>query len=378
VGFISLANIVLYLSSRINLLLTTNLIYLISSPRSIMTAPQIDDMKGRIVSLQEKHKDRLDVLLEYNDKFFNVILSAQIPAGLDGSGSIARQYLQRLSDCVWDGDPADFPPELDDKYMTIVEEIEDLVRSLCQPLFKELAAEEQCRTTDLHTYMNPDIFQFRLVALNGDRTLISYPDAAPLRFHPAVPDSTPINTSLPRFSSSSIEVLDKLGRDWVLKVSTHGQVMCCKITSEAIHQSMCQELKALQQVFEARLNPPPRVSCLKGIVEAEDGDIVGILTDYVEAAFPSLADALSGPVIIEPSRKVKWITQIEDTLKQLHSLGVIWGDAKTANILIDMNDDVWIIDFGGGQTMGWVDHELVGTVEGDMQALTKIKDALQV
>ena len=55
---------------------------------------------------------------------------------------------------------------------------------------------------------------------------------------------------------------------------------------------------------------------------------------------------------------------------------MIWGDAKTSNILIDEKDDAWIVDFGGGQTLGWVDYELVGSKDGDLQALKKILEAL--
>jgi hypothetical protein len=51
---------------------------------------------------------------------------------------------------------------------------------------------------------------------------------------------------------------------------------------------------------------------------------------------------------------------------------VVWGDAKTANILIDKHSNAWITDFGGGLTRGCRDDELVETKEGDLQALEKI------
>lgn len=37
-----------------------------------------------------------------------------------------------------------------------------------------------------------------------------------------------------------------------------------------------------------------------------------------------------------------------ETIEKLHKVGVVWGDAKADNILIDKNDDAWEIDFGGG------------------------------
>ena len=132
----------------------------------------------------------------------------------------------------------------------------------------------------------------------------------------------------------------------------------------------------MQQILDAGLTPLPRVPCRKGVVESKEGDVVGILMEYINKTLPNLADALSKDDVIEKSRRAKWATQIEDTLKQLHAIGVVLGDAKTSNILIDENDDAWIVDFGGGQTLGWVDYELVGSKEGDLQALKKILEAL--
>jgi len=50
----------------------------------------------------------------------------------------------------------------------------------------------------------------------------------------------------------------------------------------------------------------------------------------------------------------------------------VWGDAKPENVLIDGSDDVWIIDFGGGYTQGFVEKEKAGTAEGDLQGLDNI------
>ena len=45
----------------------------------------------------------------------------------------------------------------------------------------------------------------------------------------------------------------------------------------------------------------------------------------------------------------------------------------TANVLVDkVTDDIWIVDFGGGNTWGWIDRELHGSKAGDLQALDRI------
>ena len=53
------------------------------------------------------------------------------------------------------------------------------------------------------------------------------------------------------------------------------------------------------------------------------------------------------------------------------------GDAKAGNILFDIDDNVWIIDFGGGYTRGWVEKNRMETIEGDEEALSKIKQLLR-
>jgi hypothetical protein len=45
---------------------------------------------------------------------------------------------------------------------------------------------------------------------------------------------------------------------------------------------------------------------------------------------------------------------------------LIWEDEKPNNVLIDVHDDAYLVDSGGGYTKGWVDKELMNTQEGDL------------
>lgn len=60
---------------------------------------------------------------------------------------------------------------------------------------------------------------------------------------------------------------------------------------------------------------------------------------------------------------------IPHTLKQLHSHGLIWGDAKAANVLIDVKEDACLVDFGGRYTEGWVEQGKPNSSEGDLHGL---------
>lgn len=34
--------------------------------------------------------------------------------------------------------------------------------------------------------------------------------------------------------------------------------------------------------------------------------------------------------------------------KKLHEFGIIWGDGKPSNVIVDQSGDAWLIDFAGG------------------------------
>ncbi|PYI35266.1 hypothetical protein BP00DRAFT_492466 [Aspergillus indologenus CBS 114.80] len=69
----------------------------------------------------------------------------------------------------------------------------------------------------------------------------------------------------------------------------------------------------------------------------------------------------------------KWFHQIRETVVALHKHGCHWGDAKPSNVVIDdANRDVWLIDFGGGWTTGFVSAELCDTDAGDLEGLAAI------
>lgn len=135
-----------------------------------------------------------------------------------------------------------------------------------------------------------------------------------------------------------------------------------------------KELMALRKIAEAPLPQPPeaRVCRLHGVVQTEKG-IAGMLFSWIDKK-TVLSQALAEMSPAELRRR--WASQVRATVEWLHECGIIWGDVKAENVLIDKEDNAWVIDFGGSYTIGWVDEEKAGTLEGDMQGFEKIMEIL--
>ena len=130
-----------------------------------------------------------------------------------------------------------------------------------------------------------------------------------------------------------------------------------------------------QVMIQSSHEKPIRAPHLLGYVQHADADcVVGFLRQWLPGNRLRDIDVSS----TAPERRRKWASQIWETINRLHAVGVIWGDGKASNVVIDEQDDAWLIDFGGGFTKGWVDEDLADTIEGDEQAVRSIMDFLNI
>lgn len=139
---------------------------------------------------------------------------------------------------------------------------------------------------------------------------------------------------------------------------------------------MTRELAVHQKVHDAKSGPDVRVSRLQGIVYLQDEDAtLGLLLSFIDHEDGM---TLQSALYDDPPRHLRkrWAEQVSHTVEELHRAGAVWGDAKSDNVLIDKNNDAWVIDFEGGYTEGWVDEDMAGTKEGDLQGLGKILDSI--
>ncbi|KAH6638656.1 hypothetical protein BKA67DRAFT_542758 [Truncatella angustata] len=67
-------------------------------------------------------------------------------------------------------------------------------------------------------------------------------------------------------------------------------------------------------------------------------------------------------VPIDPTKLTPVLKQtlstMPKTVNQLHETEVIWGNGKASNVVIDQEDDAWLIDLGGGSTERWAEKKL--------------------
>lgn len=144
-----------------------------------------------------------------------------------------------------------------------------------------------------------------------------------------------------------------------------------------VRDSHCfdRELGILQKLVSLGLNKRLRVPTLCGVVAYSDEQdvICGILLEPIGSKGWLGTTESEG---FSNEQRVKWMAQIGEVVKQLHAHGIIWGDVRPENVLIDKTDNAWVTGFGASESPRFVDGGMIGTVEGDMQGLAKMRDYL--
>ncbi|EGX50424.1 hypothetical protein AOL_s00076g188 [Orbilia oligospora ATCC 24927] len=229
----------------------------------------------------------------------------------------------------------------------------------------------------LHSIIYPETFYLTFRTVDGNPTVTQV--AAPERLLNFCSEFQ-IDDSLPRYSSEDIIVSKALiEHGKVTKVVINGQDMLCKAEENGIETtSLLREISSLQTIRNAN-SGCIRVPKLLGYVKHPfDGSIIGFLREWIPSS--SFGQSLKDIKVDEAPRELreKWAVQIRQSLHELHRIGVFWGDGKPSNIIIDDNNDLWLIDFGDGWTNGWTEEMSVGTLASDRQALEKILKYLEV
>ncbi|KAI1029410.1 hypothetical protein LB504_010697 [Fusarium proliferatum] len=277
----------------------------------------------------------------------------------------------------------------DDEYEELVDEVLAVILDAGRPLFHHLISsqDEQALSKSLHHYLFPPSFHFRLEApVPTSSVSLKTIDSSEAYttiginsvFDQCIDEDLELNPDIPRLTPGDISVTEVfehgagavtaaarvLGRDMFCK--SRGRVGGLFGTSEA------RELKCLGEMLKVFPPKAIKVPQLLGYIHHKDTQqILGFLRQWVPGR--SLSDVVAAATA---EKRQKWACQIRQSIELLHQNGLVWGDAKPSNIIIDEQDNAWLIDFGGGYTRGWIDKELAETRQGDEQALEKITELL--
>lgn len=136
-----------------------------------------------------------------------------------------------------------------------------------------------------------------------------------------------------------------------------------------------RELRLMKQIENLGLHHQFNVPLVKALIGHENSrtDIVGFAMTEIESPTP-LTHLLDED--IAQSQREKWAREADRIKTILHDHKIIWGDAKADNFMVDAHNELWIIDFGGSYTEGWIDPELAETEQGDIMGVEKIVNAL--
>ncbi|KAF5656303.1 hypothetical protein FCIRC_13734 [Fusarium circinatum] len=256
----------------------------------------------------------------------------------------------------------------DDEYEELVDEVLIPILDTGRPLFRQLIPSRDERVQDnqsLYHLLFPPVLYFRLEAptpttsvslISIDSSEASTTLTIDPAFDHSIDQDLQLNPDIPRFTPEDISVAEVFVRGAftiTAAVEVQGQDMFCKSHVRA---------GGLFGTSEAR-----ELNCLNEMVK----HILGFLRQWVSGR--RLSDAIAAATA---EKRQKWACQIRQSIELLHQNGLVWGDGKASNIIIDDKDDAWLVDFGGGYTRGWVDEELAETQQGDEQALEKIIEFL--
>ncbi|KAG7150104.1 hypothetical protein HYQ46_000966 [Verticillium longisporum] len=295
----------------------------------------------QIEEISSRRSERVSLYIHWNSARLVVHLD-QSPPGT-APPPIENSFIERYNIAC--------DAEDDDEADTLSDEILDAIVEVGRPIFDQLApppAPGATLSTDLHTLLFPDEFAFCFRSWYGKAELIA-----------------------------DIRVLeDILYNGYIARVAIEGKEMCSKAGDNKGREAAQRELECLWKITSSPYAATIRVPKLLRLIEVSDDErAVGFVEEFIPVSATWELTTLRNIEAISDivkDRRQKWALQVQETVRLLHQIGVVWGDGKASNVLIHRDTNhAWIVDFGGRWTDGWVTPNLSGTVEGDEMAVKR-------
>lgn len=362
----------------------------------------------------------LVLIVKFNGAQFQIVAAdpddeavghALVPGDYRFAESIESKFLIKLAELSW----GQFDLARAQESGRLERQLADLAIEACLPTMQRLAPTPIQGVQTLQDHLHPEIHTLQVLTQGGKLACHSLNNSV-------IPpeESRSVSAEKLRAMGLDIETTDipvvqasqvMLGRclkGYVWRVTVDGEDLVYKSLINVTRRHIGDELATYLRFRSAGVqwkvpelkggfsfplpSPNPEVSGLpnniyvspSGIVQ-DNEQVIGILLAYIPHKHHNLRFLLDGiergtiaPEEATGSLRQKWATQIRDTVAGLHAMGILWLDVKTDNVLIDEDGDAVVIDFGGGNTVGWIDHDKYGTMEGEMQGLNKIMAALGI
>lgn len=154
--------------------------------------------------------------------------------------------------------------------------------------------------------------------------------------------------TLPRFDASEVtsaqEDFEPSYTTLPIKATVNDETKFFKPATNLMYPEFVNAIFANIALHE-KPGPVPSIPRLEGIVTTSESppSIVGFLTAWVDGV--KLADT---PVATRQAKISDWEATVEETVRSLHALGLMWGDVNAHNVMIDSSLCAWVVDLGGG------------------------------
>lgn len=312
-----------------------------------------------------------------SNKHFKIDL---FTANFENSPALLAEYLRQ----VQRQDPDYIPDKTneDGDFEDPLDEMHDWILQPFLPIFHELAPLDQSRKYTLEDCLFAEEFRYTVRAVEDSLVPVCLGNTKGKKNHligARLPPSTHVDYSMfPVYHPSKIQLPINANSTSLPavphKVFIHGlpKPSFFKVVYSGDVKITLRELLAYSKIHMAKFDATVHTSRLDGLVQDDNGHVMGLLLSYVDCRGTTLR-CIDGRDPKNSEFRQKWVDQISHTLKRLHSHNIVWGDAKAANVLIDVNGDAYLIDFGGGYTEDWVEKEMANSIDGDLQGLENIK-----
>ncbi|KAJ5213513.1 hypothetical protein N7449_000682 [Penicillium cf. viridicatum] len=296
------------------------------------------------------------------------------------SSALLAEYLRHVQRQESEWIPDESEVDMDGEFEDPLDEMHDWVLQPFLPIFHEIAPLDPSQKYTLEDSLFAEELHYTVQVMGDNLVPVYLSNTKNIKNHligarlPSSIDYSAFPVYHPREVRVSISVDSTALPGIPHKVFIHSQPQPSffKIVYGGDIGITVREILTYSKIRIAKFGSPILTSQLEGLVQDDDGYTMGLVLSYINCDGATL-NCIDGYDPKFSELRQKWVDQIPHTIKPLHSYNIIWGDAKAANVLIDANEDAYLIDFGGGYTEGWVEKEKSDSIEGDLQGLENIK-----